>query len=227
MWFLRIYINDPGLDIDLSEQHLVSCVIGAGCSGGSSSKALLWANTVGIVDEACFPYVASDDSCDNKCVDWEDRTSRVLTYYIVSTSEEIKEEIDTYGPVTGQMYAWIDFNSYSDGIYEHVSGSTGGWHVISIVGYNDPGDYDADGVADEGIFRPGTGKWWIPVYAGGNRVDMYWGRAADVPVPADYDGDGAADRTVFNPSSSQWAIYQVTTISFGTTGDSAVSGTAY
>ncbi len=54
-----IYTNDPGMNIDLSEQHLVSdcCSVGS-CGGGVPRSALEYIRDTGVPDEDCFPYTA-------------------------------------------------------------------------------------------------------------------------------------------------------------------------
>ena len=53
-------------------------------------------------------------------------------------------------------------------------------------------DFDGDGSADRGVFRPEVGGWYVE-----GQMTAFIGSSADVPVPADYDGDGATDRAVF------------------------------
>ena len=47
-----------------------------------------------------------------------------------------------------------------------------------------PGDYDGDGRADLGVYRPSTGYWFIlkPSTAFTIRDTYYWGTTGDVPV---------------------------------------------
>ncbi len=75
-------------------------------------------------------------------------------------------------------------------------------------------DFDGDGRADIGVFRPTGGSWYVR-----NVVSSGWGQTDDVPVPADYDGDGRADIAVFRPSTGTWYIRGVTTVDWGQTGD--------
>jgi hypothetical protein len=47
------------------------------------------------------------------------------------------------------------------------------------------GDYDGDGRVDLGIYRPGSGEWWILSSVGGYRrvlPVLVWGQSGDVPV---------------------------------------------
>jgi hypothetical protein len=73
-----------------------------------------------------------------------------------------------------------------------------------------PGDYDGDGRADLGVFRPDTGEWWIVKSSNGydqnNGITLRWGKLGDVPVQADYDGDRKADLAVFRSIENLWYI---------------------
>ena len=62
---VNLYYNQL-LNLDLSEQYLLSCSGAGNCDGGLPSWALDFIKTSGIVDEATFPYSATDESCSNK-----------------------------------------------------------------------------------------------------------------------------------------------------------------
>jgi C1A family cysteine protease len=54
----NIATGDPGLDLNLSEEYLVSdCLSGHNCCGGSMGTALSFFRDQGVPDEACLPYV--------------------------------------------------------------------------------------------------------------------------------------------------------------------------
>ncbi|MBN2054236.1 C1 family peptidase, partial [bacterium] len=129
----QIKIND-GLELDLSEQQMVSCnTYGYGCDGGWLDAANHMVNP-GMVDEWCMPYQASDTvpctqgSCPNfyQIDDW---------WYSGDTVTAIKNALQD-GPVTTTMTVYDDFYSYSSGCYQHT-GSTSVNHCIQIVGWDD------------------------------------------------------------------------------------------
>src|SRR4249920_3784868 len=64
-------------------------------------------------------------------------------------------------------------------------------------------DFDRDGKADIGVYRPDTGAWYILLSSTSSTtsVSYQWGISTDIPVPSDYDGDGATDIAVYRPAT--------------------------
>jgi hypothetical protein len=128
---------------DFSEQDLVSCSGSGSCAtGGSSSAALNYIMTTGIVTENCFPYTAQDDPC-SLCVDYLDKMSNIagwgyVTQLTVNEAAVIAALQD--GPLVGYMEVYSDFYDYKGEIYAPIPSATPvGEHGIVIVGYNDDG----------------------------------------------------------------------------------------
>jgi M6 family metalloprotease-like protein len=73
-------------------------------------------------------------------------------------------------------------------------------------------DFDDDLKTDIGVYRPGSGQWFI-VRSQGGLTTIGWGSGAlgDVPLPFDYDGDGKADIAVYRKSTGQWFILNSST----------------
>jgi VCBS repeat protein len=71
-------------------------------------------------------------------------------------------------------------------------------------------DFDGDGKADIGVFRPSTSQWFGLLsstnFNTSTGVSGTFGNPGDIPVPRDYDGDGKMDLAVFRPSDGTWYI---------------------
>lgn len=142
--------NTPGVNLDLSEQTLVSCKndgsISAGsCSGGYIDRAANYIRDIGLPMESCFPYTATNNSCSNACLDYRTNTYKIATWHWVATNspsvDAIKNALNTYGPLVTTMDVYSDFFYYVTGIYRHVSGTYQGGHAILIIGYDDTQQY--------------------------------------------------------------------------------------
>lgn len=71
---VNLYYNQL-LDLDLSEQQVLSCSGAGSCRGGYPGVALDYIRSAGIVNEDCFPYRASDLSCSDICTNPRERIS--------------------------------------------------------------------------------------------------------------------------------------------------------
>ena len=134
----KIYKRKPDLDIDFSEQYMVSCVeknctIGGcnagGCKGYSFYKTLKWIKQNGAIPESCFPYQAIDAegcnyyncdfppvTCDQKCNDWQENIVEINNYRILNDDPQtIKNALILFGP----LFIGI------------------GNHAVTLIGYND------------------------------------------------------------------------------------------
>lgn len=144
---IKMMNEDPNMNIDLSEQYMVSCGkswVGGidGCRGSPISSTIKFLENYGAIPESCFSYQASDVSCNNKCQDWEQERFDITNLQKVSTDKEsIKNALVNYGPLTASLRVYLDFKEYSSGIYEHQWGYSEGLHRIIIVGYNEDQDY--------------------------------------------------------------------------------------
>lgn len=113
--------NLPGNDINLSEQQLVSCGGGGGCSGGWPDSALSYIKKNGIVTEKCFPYVHSDVPCEYKCT--TPKHGLDSQYY---NNDELFYSVYKYGPMPIALW-------YSD-VYEGM-----GNHAVVMIGWTKEG----------------------------------------------------------------------------------------
>jgi C1A family cysteine protease len=138
----NILIND-GLEVDLSEQWLVSCNSdGWGCSGG------WWAHDYhqfktdpcggyGAVLEADFPYTASDDPCNCPYTHhyWIDDWAYIGTGDIPAV-DDIKQAILDYGPVSVAICVNNEFQAYTGGVFSGPTCSDIN-HGVTLVGWDD------------------------------------------------------------------------------------------
>jgi C1A family cysteine protease len=147
---INVRENCPDLDVDLSEQYVMSCLPLAGsCRGGIANAAFRfiianssWGNYYnGIIPESCFKYHGIDKGgwdfyqkayrpvlCDYKCDDWIEQLIPLedFGYYNINGSQEdiarIKSQVYTFGPVITTIA---------------VSPSFGQWYNT----HNSPDDY--------------------------------------------------------------------------------------
>lgn len=138
---VRIYTENPGKDIDLSEQHLVSdCCSAGSCSGGWPDWALKYIQDNGVPDETCSQYVSKDTGC-NPCAGWEDRAVHITGYECVQpTKEDFKAALQQYGPMSVVLTVPSDWYYYRTGVYTPVENV--GWanHAVILVGWDDSDD---------------------------------------------------------------------------------------
>ena len=156
------------LDIDLSEQYILSCLPKAGsCSGGNSWDALRLIRSNqsdgnycnGVIPEICFPYQAIDTvPCSEKCANWQDYLVPLLNYGMIDPTQRelVKSTIMQKGPVLADMY--INFSNFNFIDWQWTHHSPDDYfpyeyektinHGIIIVGWKD----------DSSI---GKGGYWI------------------------------------------------------------------
>jgi C1A family cysteine protease len=145
--------NWSGMDLNLSEQILVSCSGAGDCGGGYIGSASNYIKSTGLPEESCFIYQTRDCNppppedpnaicCDQACTEWWNSAYRIDGYAGVSaTVDSIKNALNTNGPLVTTMAVYNDFYAYAGGVYTHVTGNLLGYHAILIIGYDDPGHY--------------------------------------------------------------------------------------
>jgi len=146
-----IYTNE--IDIDLSEQHLISSCCSAGsCSGGWPDWALDYVRDTGVPDETCFPNIAKNCACD-PCAGWQDRAWQITDHvYVQPTKEDFKFALQKHGPLSVVLTVPNDWYYYRAGVYTPVANV--GWanHAVLLVGWD-----DSDGCW---IIKNSWGKGW-------------------------------------------------------------------
>jgi hypothetical protein len=182
--------NTPGIDLNLSEQVMVSCGISGGhdaggCGGGYIQYASDYIRNTGLPLETCYPYTVppNDGNCANACPNWESSAYKITKwsyagypYGSVATVEGLKTALTTYGPLVTTFDVYEDFYSYHSGVYSYVTGGLVGGHAVLLAGYDDSGQYFivknswGTGWGESGYFRiaysemntvVGFGEWTI------------------------------------------------------------------
>ena len=189
---VRILENQPTRAIDMSEQDIVSCGKGD-CNNWNMPATFSHLETVGTPDETCFPYVSGSGyvpPCGNHCTDWLSRAFFVgYQDWQDSPSEAtIKNEIQTYGPVSAYMYVYTDFDAYTGGVYVHTTGTARGGHFIVIYGWDDANNCwlckNSWGTG-WGETGPDGTDGWFRIQMGGASCDhasqVYWADPEELP----------------------------------------------
>lgn len=132
-----------GLELDLSEQHVLDCAQNgqddAGtCKGGWPNKVFDWMSTGGAVqNEVQRPYVGMDQACSAaqgsySALAWSFVDPNTQTPSVAA----IKAAICKYGPVTATVRATDAFAAYQGGVFdEGAPGPTN--HAIVLVGWDE------------------------------------------------------------------------------------------
>ena len=166
----NIFYDSPDFDPDLSEQYLVSdcCTDCGDCGGGWPATAFEFTRYEGITDEACFPYIASNCPCSDKCSDWSNRLWKID--YTAGPLPVDIETIKKYLIEKGPLSVCLGMNGYfNDGIYR-CDDDVGVNHAVVIVGYNDIGNYWivrnswGQDWNEDGYFKVGYGECSIENY---------------------------------------------------------------
>jgi C1A family cysteine protease len=141
---IQIREKCAALNLDLSEQYVLSCLSRAGsCKGGSAYLAYksiklnnsYGNNCNGIIPEFCFSYQTNDDvACANICPNWTDFLIPISGYghwtpdSSIDGRNEIKTRIYENGPVVATMLFTI---------WNHGPNNLEEWGYI----HNDPTEY--------------------------------------------------------------------------------------
>ena len=101
-----------------------------------------------------------------------------------SDAATIQAAIMSDGPVEAAFTVYSDFETYSSGIYQHVSGSYEGGHAIRIVGW---------GTED------GTDYWKVA-----NSWNPYWGENGYFRILRGSDECGIESQVTASAAGSSW-----------------------
>ena len=208
---IKIRENCSEMQVDLSEQYVLSCLSSAGsCHGGSGYHALFYMKDTsekgnycnGIIPESCFPY-GSDDSipCSEKCLEWEDHLIPILDFGFFHSSgslddiNAIKTLIKDNGPVAAHISAtklfsyWGLINNNPNDYFPYLGPGGLTNHLICIVGWKD----------DSSI---GNGGYWICKNSWGS----YWGYDGffNIEYGSQHIDDSIILWVDYDPNSLDW-----------------------
>jgi len=135
--FESAYLIAEHIVRDFSEQAVLSCnTAGNSCNGGQCNNVFDLFISRGAVDESCMPYQADDtvpctmDECDV--------IAYLQSYSPVPNNVNAIKNALVMNPVTTYFCVFDDFNSYSDGCYEHDFNYGDPLnHAVLIVGWDD------------------------------------------------------------------------------------------
>ena len=123
--------------LDLSEQFPVSCdKTSYGCQGGWPTNAFELIQNEGDVLEKDFPYKAVDMRCPASLPHIYKVANYVTLSEGVADTEQVKQAIFQYGPVSVAVAVAGNFGNYKSGIYNESS-SGGINHAVNLVGWDE------------------------------------------------------------------------------------------
>lgn len=124
-----------GVEIDLSEQHMIDCnAYGKDCDGGNQQAAYALMISYGAVSESCIPYTASDGgSCGQ---DFCTPMAKIDGYAGVTNDVVSIKTALLKGPVYTAMRTHSSFYAYTGGCYD-MNDLREPDHAVLIVGWDD------------------------------------------------------------------------------------------
>lgn len=106
---VNLYFNQQ-INLNLSEQQLLSCSEAGDCYGGYPYKALNYIAEQGILDESAFPYAAADEPCENKssAADLIKIGGKVDfgTLAYPNSEDVLKSMLIEFGPLSSALRDW-------------------------------------------------------------------------------------------------------------------------
>lgn len=186
---------------EVSAQHVLACckTCGVSCLGGYVTEALLHLTKKGSPGKKCHPYElypcprlmgniscpqvrAIDPMCRGYCRSGYGKRQPFMdlrrgseAYSVRNSSDVIRSEILTRGPVVTLMDLYEDFLVYRSGVYSHTRGRLLARHPVKIVGW---------GVHPEGS------AYWVVV----NSWGTLWGDKGVAKVAVDTNGCNLENR---------------------------------
>jgi len=158
----NVYFNQH-IDLDLSEQDILSCSGAGSCKGGWPGGVMDELVKTGLSDEACFSYSGKDLPCSNKCSTpaqyiQVSGKSTFNSYGTTLTEENLKKFLIEKGPMAG--------------IVDSLN------HVMTLVGF----DTDSASGKTVWIFKNSWGTGWGKQVGTGSEQQSSGYLYATVPI---------------------------------------------
>ena len=138
----NLYFNQH-IDIDLSEQNLLSCIYNHGhCSPGFPHKALNFIRDYGVVKEECFPYEGDNNIlCSEICSNPTEniKINEKMYFYGPNGKDSLKLRIIKYGPMSAGLDSWghamalVGFGEVQEGDTIYDGNTSGGYETPIVV----------------------------------------------------------------------------------------------
>lgn len=100
------------------------------CAHHVTVEGLAGCDTIATVDPVCKSTCQT-----NAAIDYSSDKVKGASSYGISGVDNIKMEIMTYGTVTAAFTVYMDFLTYSSGVYQHLTGDAEGGHAIKLIGW--------------------------------------------------------------------------------------------
>jgi len=173
--------NTPGVDLDLSEQVMISCSGAGSCNGGRLNAN--YVRKTGLPLETAYPYTATNGTCAAAAPNWQTASYKVDDWGSVGQKLSlIKSALVAYGPLPTAFMVYEDFMHYKSGIYSYTTGKLLGGHAVLLVGYNDAEQYFIvknswdKGWGEDGFFRIAYSEMDNSVKFGLSTIAYYSGK---------------------------------------------------
>ena len=102
--YANLYYNNL-INLDLSEEEIISCSYTNGCNGGTEYAAFNYVKNYGVVNELCFPYMDTEINCSEKCDNPDERIFIQNHRYIPINEDSVKHNLFRC-PLTIAIGAW-------------------------------------------------------------------------------------------------------------------------
>jgi C1A family cysteine protease len=134
------YLKRNGVQIDTSEQYVLSCAGAGSCNGGYYTPVFKWMLTHGVADEAADRYQAQDTTCTANVKKLLAPYKADLWGYVnsaqrIPTVTQIKQAICSHGGVVAAVYVSDAWAAYTAGVFNEKNNSTPN-HAIVLAGWD-------------------------------------------------------------------------------------------